>query len=171
MIKMKNAYYLWLVVILTFQFCERNQKQVRFENKEFEHNLIEFLRYIDSSGYKQDFDYIIVECSTTKDSTQFSIYKSAGAYSMIYHLEQFVDYFNYKGHNILLLGHFPNNIVKILKNKKINVVEDIVKAKYPQDYNDYLQNPRWVKPIQSDEMEMVLTFYKDKFISCKHNYF
>lgn len=90
---------------------------------------------------------------------------------MLYDQQRFVDFFEYKGYDILLLGDFPNDVIRISKNKKIDMIEDLVRVKYPQDYQDYLKDPHSVKPLPGEEMEMVLTFCKNRFISCKRNYF
>lgn len=70
------------------------------DNEVFEHHLSAYLNYFDSSGYVQSSDYIVVKCSTKGDTIYFSIHRSGGAYSIIYNLNKFVDYFDYKGHDV-----------------------------------------------------------------------
>ena len=160
-----------MIVFLSFPLLSCTQRDVSFNNDVFEHYLDTYLTYVDSTGYIKDHDFVIVECSTKGDTILISINKSGGAYSLIYHMPQFVDYFKYNRYDILLVGHFPNDVIHISKNKEINVIEDIVRVNYPRDYQVYLQDPHWVKPLAGEEMELVVTFYKDRFISCKRNYF
>jgi len=168
---MKKAPIILMLVLFALSIMSCTQRDVSFNNIEFERNLSAYLSYVDSIEYIQDRDFVIVNCTTEGDTIRFSIYKSGGAYSMIHHVQQFVDYFEYKKYDLLIIGNFPNDVIQISKNNKINVIEDIIRVKFPQDYQTYLQNPYWVKPLPGENMEMVLTFYKDKFISCKRNYF
>lgn len=168
---MKKAPIILMLVLFALSIMSCTQRDVSFNNKEFERNLSAYLSYVDSIEYIQDRDFVIVKSTTEGDTIRFSICKSGGAYCLIHDMHQFVDYFKYKKYDMLIIGHFPNDVIQISKNNKINVIENVVRVKFPNDYKDYLQNPHSVKPLPGEEMEMVLTFYKDKFISCKRNYF
>jgi len=60
-----------------------------------------------------------------------------------------------------LLGDFPNSIVPIYKNKTKNFYIDIVKEKYPNEFEISLGDPSKTPPILSGYKKYILVFKGD----------
>jgi hypothetical protein len=147
-----------------------NSSTIKFDNNEFAMAVDDYLIYVDSVNYKPDFDYIYIEAYNFKDSTAFRISLVGGSYDFLNEPNRIIDFGKYKGIDILLIGDFPNEIVNIKRNTRLNTMDEIVKQRYPEDYKKYLKDEHSVGPLIYDNMNMTLVFKKDKLISCKKQY-
>lgn len=161
-----KTYLLATVLLLTS--CKSGN--VKFDNNEFAKAFDDYLIYIDSVNYKPDFDYIYLEAFNFKDSTTFRISLVGGSYDFLNKANRIIDFEKYKGIDVLLIGDFPNEIVNIKKNTRLDAMNDIVRKLYPQDYKKYLKDEHSVGPLIYDNMNMTLVFKKGKLISCKKQY-
>ncbi len=161
-----KTYLLATVLLLTS--CKSGN--VKFDNNEFAKAFDDYLIYIDSVNYKPDFDYIYLEAFNFKDSTTFRISLVGGSYDFLNKANRIIDFEKYKGIDVLLIGDFPNEIVNIKKNTRLDAMNDIVRKLYPQDYKKYLKDEHSVGPLLYDNMNMTLVFKKGKLISCKKQY-
>jgi hypothetical protein len=141
------------------------------KNKEFEAALGNYFKYVDSVGFKHNFDYIFIEATKNRDSTVFVIYLYGGAYYFLHYTERIIDFTDYKKYEIVLIGDYPNDVVNVGRNKKLNIVNDILKVRYPKDYNKFLKDNHSVAPLIYDYMDMTLIFKQDKLISCKRQFY
>ena len=84
----------------------------------------------------------------------------------------FCDLFmEYDNHNIMLVGDYPNNVINFSKNKNLDLINDVLKTKFPEDFKKYSIDPHSVQPILNDRMGMVIKFYEGRMILYKRNYF
>lgn len=167
---MKNQIFIMLFFITLLLFgCKKEMKT--WENKDFKIALDNYCQFVDSVSYRNNFDYIFVESNIKNDNTEFVIYLCGGSYDFLNEKERIIDFFVYKKYDILLVGDFPNEIVQINKNTHLNIIRDIVKERYPEDYEKYLNDERSVGPLIYDYMNMILIFKGDKLISCKRQYY
>jgi hypothetical protein len=142
-----------------------------WKNKEFKQAIDSYCEYVDSVGFKPNFDYIYIEALKSLDSTVFFVYLVGGAYDFLVDSKKIVDFIIYNKNDIMFIGDFPNDVVEIKKNKRLNIIDDILKVRYPNDYNKYLQDKHSVGPLIYDSMNMTLVFKKNKLISCKRQYY
>jgi hypothetical protein len=160
---------LFLMIIL-LNSC--NKEKFTWENKEFKSAIDYYCKYIDSSNYyEQNFDYMYIKAAVKSDSTVFMIYLDGGAYIFLTETSSITDFFVYNKHDVLLTGDFPNKIVNIKKNKRLNIIDDILKVRYPSDYKKYLHDKSTVGPLIYDYMNMTIIFKENKLISCKRQYY
>jgi len=148
-----------------------NEKTKKWSNKDFEACINSYCSYLDSVGFTPDFDYIIVEAKKNDINTVFTIHLSGGAYHFLNEPEGIIDYFEYRGHYILLIGDFPNEIQKTTKNKQINIINDVIKKEYPEDYEKYLNNDYPFLPLIYDYMTMTLIFEDSRLVKCRRQYY
>lgn len=165
----KNGIFIIFFITLLLLACKKEMKT--WGNKDFKTAIDNYCQYVDSVSYRNNFDYIYVESNIKNDSTEFVIYLCGGSYDFLNEKERIIDFFVYKKYDILLLGDFPNEIVKINKNVHLNIINDIVKKRYPADYEKYLNDKRSVGPLIYDYMNMILIFKGDRLISCKREYY
>jgi hypothetical protein len=161
---------LFYYIIISCFLLSCSQKY-KIWNNEFKEALNNYYSYVDSVNYKQGFDYIYIEATQNRDSVLFLIYLCGGSYDFINEKDKIIDFYSYKGKDILFVGDFPNNIMNIQRNIKLNVIDDIVKVRYPEDYIKYLEDEHSVGPLIYDYMDMTLTFKHNKLISCKRQYY
>lgn len=165
----KNEISIIFFITLLLLDCKKEMKT--WENKDFKTAIDNYCQYVDSVSYRNNFDYIFVESNIKNDSTEFVIYLCGGSYDFLNEKERIIDFFNYQKYDILLIGDFPNEIVKINKNANLNIINDIVRKRYPVDYEKYLNDKRSVGPLIYDYMNMILLFKGDRLISCKRQYY
>ena len=158
-----------LTLLLVLTFC--NKEFSFWGNREFESAINQYINYLDSVEYNLDSDYICIEANQMNDSTKFNIYLWAGAYPFIRYSDTFIDFIKYKKHNLLIIGDFPNRVLRVNKNVKINIINDIIKKKYPKDYEKYLLDNMSVSPLLYDYMDMTLIFKQDRLLSLKRQYY
>jgi len=161
-------YLLKISFLLLVSACNNNSKT--WNNKEFANAIDNYCQYIDSIKSEHTNEYLYVEARNCNDSIVFIIALVGGSYDFLYSQDMIVDFFTYHGFDILLLGDFPNEIVRVEKNKNLNIIDDIVKIRYPDDYNKYLKDKNSVAPLIYDYMDMTLVFRNNKLISCKRQY-
>lgn len=137
------------------------------KNRNFASALNEYYNYLDSLTIRPD-TYIIVSAESINDTLLLSIHLGGGAYNFFH--KPVIDFVHYKNRDILLVGDFPNEIIKIKKTKESNI-ENIVKERYPDDYKEYLIDKSSVGPIMGDYMKMILIFKKDRLMSFKRQYY
>lgn len=142
-----------------------------FKNRAFEGELTNYCNYLDTVECKKDYDYILIKATSYKDSVTFEIYLNNGAYEFLEYKDSIIDFFNFKGYDVMLLGDFPNEVVSNAENQKLNVLEGIVKNRYPKEYKKYLQNKEIPAPLIYDYMSMNLVFLKGKLICSKRTYY
>jgi len=141
----------------------------KWDNKEFEAAIDNYCKYADSSEHR-DSDYIYVEAEKRNDCTVFVILLAGGAYAFVNGTKPVIDFVKYKNYDILLVGDFPNQILNIEKNRKLNV-EDIVKVRFPLEYERYVKMKLFAPPLIYDYMNMTLTFKERKLINRKIEYY
>jgi len=162
--------FIFVSLILGFILSCNTKSSKKWENIEFEKAMNSYRKYVDTIGFKNNFDFILVKAKKNKDSTLFIIYLCGGGYTFLEYKDRVIDFFTYQGIDILLLGDFPNEIVNIDKNKALDI-EDIVRKRYPSDYKKYLIDTHSVPPMICDFMNMTLTFKKNKLVNCKREYY
>ena len=160
---------MFLTLLLVFTFCDKEYKY--WKNNEFESAINQYITYLDSVNNNLDSDYIYIEANQMNDSTKFNIYLWSGAYPFLNYSDKFIDFFKYKKHNVLLIGDFPNPVLRIKKNVKINVINDIIKKRFPKDYEKYIRDNNSVGPLLYDYMDMTLIFKQDQLFSLKRQYY
>lgn len=170
-IKMKKNVFFIAILPLILVLISFNQEIKIWENKDFETAIDNYCKYVDSTSYKKNFDYIYVKATKKNNRVEFIIYLSGGSYDFIEKKERIIDFFSYKGHDILLIGDFPNEVVNIKKNNSLNVLEDVVKKRYHVDYDKFIQEKFAPAPLIYDYMNMTLIFKNDKLVSCKRQYY
>ena len=142
-----------------------------FKNKAFEAELTDYCIYLNTVECKKDFDYIFIKAASYKDSVTFEIYLTGGAYDFIKYKDFIIDFFNFKGYDVLLIGDFPNIVVPRKKNQGLQIIDKIVRKKYPKEYEKYLQNKETPAPLIYDYMSMNLVFFKSNLIYSKRVYY
>jgi len=162
----------YCIILFFFLYAGISCKDVKnvWENNDFEKAINAYCTYADSVGYLKNFDYILIEGIKRGDSIFFKVFLWGGAYIFITEKERIIDFINYKNHDMLLLGDFPNSIVDISKNKHLNPVEDIVKNRYPSDYRNLFYYNRDIGPLIYDYKTMDLIFTKNKLIYFKFSW-
>ena len=160
------SHYHYLIIALMFFFNISNGQQ-KFQNIEFNTILNSYIQYIDSIKPKHGKDFIEISARLKEDTIIFDITLSGGSYSFIKEANNIIDYFDFNGTKILLMGDFPNEIVNLKKNEHLNILEDIVKKKYYTDYLKFKKNPHLVLPLIYDYKELIISFIKNKLIDCK----
>lgn len=163
---MKTLFKL-LIFLVSIYLLSCSEESVTWENKDFGMAVNNYCKYLDSVGYKHNFDYIFVKATTRNDSTLFLIYLCGGSYHFLKEQEEVIDFIQYKGYDILLKGDFPNRIVNIKRNDKLDIIDDIIKERYPKDYEKYVKNNNPVAPLIYDYMDITLIFKGTKLISYK----
>jgi len=165
-------YSSYCIILFVFFYAGISCKDVKniWGNNEFEKAINAYCTYADSVRFRSDFEYICIEGSTRGDSSFFVICVDGGSHIFVTETDRIIDFFNYKNHNILLVGDFPNKIVNISKNKRLDPIEDIVKNKYPSDYQDYHDSDYHNGPLIFDFKSMYLIFKKDKLIYFKFSW-
>ena len=167
----KNLIILILnTLLVAFSSCNQSRQELA-NNLWFKKALDDYTKYIDSIGYNKDSEYIYIEAKRVSDSTKMLIYLDGGSYSFIAEKDYIIDLFSYGNYNVLLVGDFPNEIIKIKKNEDLNVLEDIVRKKYPTDYEKYVMDDHSVVPLIYDSMNLKLIFKNGKLCYCKKQYF
>jgi len=166
---MKN---LFILCLLFLSLCNcTNKNNYEWSNNEFAEAIDNYCRYVDSIESEHVNEYLYIESKIRNDSTLFLITLGGGSYDFLFKRNRIINFFNYKGFDVLLLGDFPNAIVNIEKNKNLDVIEDVVKVRYPNDYNKFLKDTNSVAPLIYDFMGMRLVFRNNKLISCKRQYY
>jgi hypothetical protein len=159
--------------LLTINSCGHNQKKI-IANKDFLVHLDEYIKYVDSSGsYKNNHDYIYLEAIKSKDTTKLIITLVGGSYEFLKHpyRTNIIDFFNYRGYKILLIGDFPNDIIQNKLNENLNIDNEIVKKYYPEDYSKWQKDSLSVGPLIYDYMGIFLTYKNNNLIYYHKQYY
>jgi hypothetical protein len=159
---------IYFSMILDLSSCKESVKL--WKNKEFESAINDYCRYLDTlPNYeiRNGFDYIFIEATQNEDITSFIITLSGGSYNFLNQQDNIKGFFRYKNYDILLLGDFPNEIVDIKMNLTVNSINEIVRKRYPTDYNKYLKDQSSVGPSMYDYMNLTLIFKGDILITYK----
>lgn len=154
--------------ILIFSVCTGQQV---FYNKTFEDELTNYCNYLDTVEYKKGFDFIYVDAHVNNDSVVFKIYLSGGSYALLEYEKSIIDFINFRGFDVLLLGDFPNKVVPIPRNQSLKVLDNIVKKRYPNEYDMIIKKNVIPAPVIYDYMSMNLVFIKGKLICSKRVYY
>jgi hypothetical protein len=161
---------LGFIVLIGLRFF-RYQEEFT-SNREFLLHLDEYLQYVDSTKeYTDDFDYIYVEATSRFDSTFFLITLMGGSYTFIDEMNRIKNFIRYKDFNLLFVGDYPNQVIDIRPDKKIDIINDILKKYYKEDYDKYQKDPGSIVPMIYDYMSYNLTYKQDKLISTKKQYY
>jgi hypothetical protein len=168
---MKNLFYYLSLILISAILLSCRKNITGFGNRDFDAALSNYLSYADSVHYKNGFDYIVVDALQDKDSLKVSIYMLGGSYIFLETPNKIIDFINFKDHDILLYHDFPNDIINIKQNMKLNIIGDIVKKRYPNDYKKYSNDKNSVAPLIYDYMSMRLVFKKDKLVRCSRQYY
>jgi hypothetical protein len=165
--RIRLIYLYFCFILCDITSCKEENK--KWQNIQFKEAIDYYCKYVDSIGYKQNYEYIYVEAKRNNDSIVFLIYLCGGAYDFLVNRENIIDFFYYKRFEIMLVGDFPNEVVNIEKNKKLNLFK-IAKARYPRDYNKYLNDSLSVGPLIYDTKNMTLIFKEGKLVNSKFQY-
>lgn len=168
---MKSKVELIVLLMIFVSLVSCFEKKIYWSSKDFEAAIDSYCQYVDSVGFKNKFDYIHIKAEKHDSKVTFTVHLTGGAYRFLNESNEIIDFFPYKGHDILLIGDFPNEIANINKNKRIDITNDIIKRRYPEDYKRYLDNINLVGPLIYDYMTMILIFKEGKLISCKRQYY
>ena len=114
---------------------------------------------------------IRIDAEEAGDSTVFSIYLDGGASPFLNETNRIRGFFRYKKYDLLLSGDYPNRIVHFERHQNLNLLENVVKVRYPDAYKKYLKDKSPVAPIMSDNMGMTLVFKKNRLVRCTRNPF
>ena len=159
-----------LVVLFGLNSCTHQQEFIA--NKDFLMQLNSYIEYIDSTKeYKDDFDFIYLRALNRDDTVNFDIYLNGGSYTFFHDKAMIKDFLKYKSYHILLIGDYPNEIVKVGLNKHLDIIKDIVQKYYPNDYLKYQKDTLSIGPLIYDYMNLSLTFKKDKLLSIRKQYY
>jgi hypothetical protein len=159
---MKNLIYLFSFALLLLISCERNR--IKFNNVELSKAIENYCFYLDSLKDLKASDYIYMESFDFKDSIIFKISLVGGSYYFLNEQERIIDFGFYNDYQILLLGDFPNAVVNNKKNKQFNVIDNIVKKRFNEDYIKYLNDKLSIAPLIYDYMTLTLTFKEGKLV-------
>jgi len=161
------------ISLLMTYACSENNRSIE-ANNEFFIFIDEYLKYIDSTkSYRENFDYVYLYANKRNDSTDFIITLYGGAFGFLdySHRNEIKDFLDYKGYKILLIGYFPNEIIRNKLNKNLDIKNDIVKKYYPKDFLKWQQDSSSVGPLLYDYMGIFLTYKKDKLIDYHRQYY
>ena len=159
------------IFVFTFMliFCIQNtvmcqEKALIAENKDFLKGIQEYYKYLDSLKVDKDYHYVIVDATKKHDSTELVIYYYGGSYPFFNNKGRFIDFFNYEGYDLFFLGDFPNPVLNITCKKQLNILNDIIKKKFPNEYKYYVKGNYIAEPLICDYMELNLLFRNNKLV-------
>ncbi|MDP4202533.1 MAG: hypothetical protein Q8861_07540 [Bacteroidota bacterium] len=161
----------YCTLLLVFLIClfSCGQHDFKVDNKTFESALNQYCCYVDSlNEYRKDFDFIEIDAKKNQNCTYFKIHLSGGGYPFIH--KSVIDFLKYKKYDVILVGDYPNEIITVHKNQKINPVVDILKERYPEDYKKYTVDKRLVPPLIYDYKILKLKFVNRKLIYSEISY-
>jgi len=159
-------YFIFFSTMLNFNSCKESVKS--WKNKEFQSAINDYCSYLDKlpkNEIKHGFDYIYIEATQNEDITSFLITLCGGSYKFLNRKDKIKGFFKYKSYDILLFGDFPNEIVNFHKNISLNSMDEIIRKRYPSDYNKFLKDKSSVGPLMYDYMNMTLIFKGGKLIN------
>jgi hypothetical protein len=154
--------FILIFCILSTVRCQ--EKAWITENKDFLNGIQEYYKYLDSLKVNKDYHYVIVDASKKHDTTELVIYYYGGSYPFFINKGKFIDFINYEGYDLFFLGDFPNPVINIACNKQLNILNDIIKNKFPNEYKYYIKGNYVAEPLICDYMELILSFKSNKLV-------
>jgi hypothetical protein len=155
---------LCLFLVIGIQSCSAKKQEkneldsVIFENKDFRNNIDLYLKYLSEFYYNKEHEYIYVRAETSKTKTSFIIYLCGGSYYFFRDSSKIIDYIDYKNYNMLLVGDFPNIVVNIKKNLRLDITKGILLKYFKKDYEKFKLTKYGPAPEIYDYMNMSLEF-------------
>jgi len=162
-------HFIWIIA-LGFISCIKPQKFTA--DRKFLNEIDYYIKYIDSTGdYKNNFDFIDILAKKKHDTVDFTVTLYGGSYIFLHRQYSVKDFLTYKGYSIVLRGDFPNSIVSMETDKHLDIVNDIVKKYYKEDFKKFKKDSLSVGPLIYDYMGLFLTYRQDSLIKKKEEYY